>query len=461
MRVTIAGASGFVGSNLIEHLKGNDNLNITALSRSEKKTPDTKIHWKKLDLFSMTSSTKAFENTDVAVYLVHSMVPSSRLFQGNFYDTDLLLADNFVRACIKNKVKHIIYLGGLLPEGKISPHLKSRIEVEDVIKNSGIDYTILRSGLVVGDQGSSFKILKNLVYNLPVMILPKWTQASTQIIHIDDLVRLFDDFIGNEEFKNKTINSVTTEKLIYVDLIKELARWFKKKRLYVSLPINITSFSKLWVTLFGRSNYSLVSPLIDSLTCDFSKVKPEPTIQNKINFKTYKQMLKTITPPVSERKERHRKLKKIRSQNRVQSIQRLSEGLDGFGDILEISNAYCTWLTNYLGFMVNVNNQNTKILFTFFLIKKPLIVLELNTKTLTKTRAKYSITDGLLVSKKNTGSLEFRFIAEKKYLLCYIHNFVPSLPWYIYKFTQAKFHAFVMSQFSKYLRSNIKKHKRA
>lgn len=456
MKITIAGASGFIGSNLIEHLKKNQELEITALSRSKKASPNPSIKWKKLDLFSMTSSSKAFEDTDVAIYLVHSMLPSSRLFQGNFYDTDLLLADNFVRACLKNKVKHIIYLGGLLPEGKISPHLKSRIEVEDVIKNSGIDYTLVRSGLVVGDKGSSFKILKNLVYNLPVMILPKWTETYTQIIHVDDLITLFDSFIHDTTFKNKTLNSVTKEKLIYVDLIKGLARWFKKKRLYISLPLNITSFSKLWVTLFGRSNYSLVSPLIDSLTCDFSKVEPEPSIQEDIKFKTYKQMLKTINPPVSEREERKKKSKKIRAENQVQSIQRLTEGLDGFTDILEISKAYCTWLTNYLGFMVNVNNQKTKIFFTFFLVKKPLIVLELNEKTLTKTRAKYSIKEGLLVSKKNTGTLEFRFIAEKKYLLCYIHNFVPSLPWYIYKFTQAKFHAFVMYQFGKYLKSKPK-----
>src|ERR1700733_2455700 len=99
------------------------------------------------------------------------MLPSTRLFQGNFADADLLIADNFANACLKNKVKQIIYLGGLVPTDSISKHLASRQEVEEIFKATGIPCTILRAGMVAGRGGSSFEILRSLVTNLPAMIL--------------------------------------------------------------------------------------------------------------------------------------------------------------------------------------------------------------------------------------------------------------------------------------------------
>jgi uncharacterized protein YbjT (DUF2867 family) len=116
------------------------------------------------------------------------MLPSSRLFQGNFQDTDLLLADNFVKACVKNNVKQIIYLGGLVPISGKSKHLDSLKEVEEVFEHTGIPLTILRAGMVVGEGGSAFEILRNLVFNLPGMILPEWSKCNTQAIYIEDLL---------------------------------------------------------------------------------------------------------------------------------------------------------------------------------------------------------------------------------------------------------------------------------
>ncbi|MFM8270683.1 MAG: NAD(P)H-binding protein, partial [Pseudomonadota bacterium] len=113
-KIAIAGASGFVGKNLISHLKTVHS--VRALGRSKPSSPESGVEWKETELFSASSTIEALKGIDVAIYLVHSMLPSSKLFQGNFHDTDLLLADNFSNACKENGVKQIIYLGGLVPE---------------------------------------------------------------------------------------------------------------------------------------------------------------------------------------------------------------------------------------------------------------------------------------------------------------------------------------------------------
>ena len=129
------------------------------------------------------------------MYLVHSMLPSAHLTQGNFRDFDLICADNFGRAAARNGVRQIIYLGGIVPAAAnrghaLSSHLASRLEVENTLAASGVPVTALRAALVVGRGGSSFDILVKLVTRLPAMICPAWTSTRTQPIALSDVVAL-------------------------------------------------------------------------------------------------------------------------------------------------------------------------------------------------------------------------------------------------------------------------------
>ena len=103
-KIVLAGATGFIGRWIIKEFQ--DDYHIIALSRKKVVTnPNSKILWRTVDLYSMSSTEKALEGADIAIYLVHSMQPSTRLNQGKFEDTDLLLADNFSRAAQKKQTQ--------------------------------------------------------------------------------------------------------------------------------------------------------------------------------------------------------------------------------------------------------------------------------------------------------------------------------------------------------------------
>jgi len=445
MRVTIAGASGFVGKHIIASLP--KEYSIRGLSRSARTSDQSNLEWTQTDIYSLQSTIDALENTDVAIYLVHSMMPSARLFQGNFEDTDILLADNFARACQANGVKQIIYLGGLVPEGNISKHLASRKEVEDVFKSTNIPVTILRAGMVVGDGGSSFEILKNLVLNLPMMVLPKWTQSNTQTIFIDDLVNSIIKSINNNNFFNKIIDTVNGEQLTYEDLIRQTAKFLGKEKILIPVPINYTGFSKLWVKIFGESDYELVDPLIDSLICDLPRTQVHPLLEDTVTHRTYQSML----VEVSKEKVIKRKGKKKPTDKSVRSIQRLPNPHHYKNEI--ISKKYVTWLPKKFKFFITVKERGDIVTFHLMNLNSPLLILKKIKKKDELDRVKFHIKGGLLSKTGDTGWLEFRQVANGRFTLSSIHEFFPSLPWYIYKFTQAPVHAWVMKSFGNYLKN--------
>ena len=141
MKIVIAGASGFVGRQLLKVL--NTDYEVIGLSRRTRKSVDG-VQWVQCDLFSLLDIEKNLMGADVAIYLVHSMLPSASLSQGTFYDFDLIMADNLVRAAMTHKLKHIIYLGGMIPAvSELSWHLRSRLEVEETFRKSPIKTTVI------------------------------------------------------------------------------------------------------------------------------------------------------------------------------------------------------------------------------------------------------------------------------------------------------------------------------
>ena len=194
--IAVAGASGFVGTHI--QMRLSKDYRFRALTRSpnivERYSGETSTEWCYCDIYSLPKLTNALKGCDYGIYLVHSMAPSSRLMQGNFEDTDLLLADNFIRAAEAANLKHVIYLSGLLPESDedLSPHLQSRAEVEIVLNSRSVPVTVLRAGLIFGPGGSSFSMLVNLVRRLPVVLLPAWAKSTTQSVDIENVCEAFE-----------------------------------------------------------------------------------------------------------------------------------------------------------------------------------------------------------------------------------------------------------------------------
>lgn len=451
--IAIAGAGGYIGRWFIHHFK--DKYKIIALSRREAvQNPDPDVEWRKVELFSITSTIEALQGVDYAIYLIHSMSALTRLNQGSFEDTDLLLADNFARAAEANKIKQILYLGGILPkevaEEKISIHLRSRLEVEKTLGSKGVPVTALRAGIIVGPGGSSFEMVRNLVRKLPALMCPKWTTSQTQAISLRDTMTIMDVCLGNPDVFGKSIEIGSPEILTYKGMLEETARVMGKKRWIFSVPIFSVGLSKLWVSFFGETPMKLVSPLVESL-------KHTLTLSDELVFKEKEIDFLSFTESVQEALNPENKLPKLPKfkndsdvRNTVRSIQRMPN--TRHKSALWVANRYKVWLPKFFRFLINVK-ENERGDIGFFILKgsKPMLQLTWIPDRSDIKRQLFYITGGWLVKRFDYGWLEFREVMNGKHMISAIHEFVPRLPWFVYINTQAKIHLWVMNRFRDYL----------
>ena len=445
--IAVAGATGFIGKWFIKNYKSR--FKIIGLSRNKIENPETsEIEWRQVDLYSISSTTNALKNVDVGIYLVHSMQPSTRMNQGTFEDTDILLADNFSRAANECQLKQIIYVGGILPKDsfKISKHLKSRYEVEKTLGSRSTPLTTIRAGIIIGPDGSSFRIIQKLVENLPIMACPEWTKSLNQPLDIRDALKVIDWCVLNEESYNKPIEIGGNEVISYMDLLKITAKKMNKKRLIFSFSLITIGLSKLWLSLITGTSKNLTSPLVESLKHTMTLNNENEFHLNK-NFIGLEKSIEYALKPTDSVPKNPIFTKKFIEKNTVRSVQRIANPSKKTPQFF--ARIYPIWLTKQFASIVKANFDGKYV--KFYLLGILLLELKVIKSRSDEKRQLFFITGGILVKRSDLGWLEFRSVLNNNYLVAAIHEYVPRLPWFIYKYTQAKVHLLVMKQFEKFL----------
>lgn len=458
--LVVAGASGFVGRALGAALAREGRFRLVGLSRSRRAPSEGYDEWRAVDLFSMLETERALEGASVAVYLVHSMMPNDALTQARFADLDLLCADNFARAAAKAGVKQIVYLGGLVPpDGELSEHLQSRLEVERALAAHGVPVTTLRAGLIVGPGGSSFEILTNLVERLPVMVCPAWTATRTQPIALDDAVALLSFAIGRESCASRTYDIGGPDVLTYREMMERTAEALGKRRWLLTVPLFSPSLSTLWVTLFSGASRALVAPLVQSLRHEMVARDRELADAAGVVGIPFRDVLaQSITEMRSAGPKKQvdatpkaTKARMTRGPRRARSIQRLP--LPDGRSARWVAVEYFRWLEGAMRpfLRVDLSEDGSHARIAIAGTRVSLLELRLAAERSTDDRPLLYIVGGLLSNDDGRGRLELREVRGTQTVLAALHDYIPRLPFFLYRRTQAIAHLWVMWRFARHL----------
>jgi len=457
-RVAVAGASGFIGTALLPRLA--EQQSVLALTRSPARaaTPASiaGVSWRHCDLFSAPDIEAALAGVDAAVYLVHSLAPSSRLTQACPRDMDLVLADNFARAAAANGLKQIVFVSGVMPRSfRFSPLLWSRREVEMVLGSHGTPVTVLRASLVVGPGGTGPGLLLDLVRRLPVLALPPSARSLTRPIALADLVRAILHCLDHPESYIGPFDIGGAQALSYEQMLRDTARVLGLKRAFVHLPFMPSALASATARVVSGAPPQMVGAIVESLPQD--TVMRDNALQRVIQPEAmgFADALAASIDPSTKRLKpnprariREADTSVMREQSLVRSIQRVL--LPPGQDAAWVAGNYFRWLGECCWPLVRsrVDARRNVEVWTRILPVK-LLVLSHQPTASTAERQIYAISGGLLAKLQSPGRprFEFQTLLDGRYTMTAIHDYAPALPWYVYIVTQAVGHLLVMRRY--------------
>lgn len=240
MNIAIVGGSGFVGRNLLPVLTARGHR-CTVLSRDPQRHRELKliphVRLRRANPYDPASLTAALEGADAAINLVGILNERGRNGKG-FHRTHVTLVENLLQACREKGVGRLLQVSALnagIDDPRASHYLKSKGEAEQLIKASGIDYTIVQPSIIFGTGDAFFNRFADLLKLLPVLPLacPK---ARMQPVWVGDLAEAVARMLESRQAVNKVYVLVGPKQYSLIELVRFTARALGRKRLVIGLP---------------------------------------------------------------------------------------------------------------------------------------------------------------------------------------------------------------------------------
>jgi nucleoside-diphosphate-sugar epimerase len=267
MNIIITGGAGFVGRNLVRILTSK-NYNITVLDKSEKNLDYLKKYDIKtlcVDLADKGDWSKEFEGKNVVINL-EAQISSSEY--DPFYRNNILATKNVIEAARKAGIKKFIHFSSAaVLSVRKDDYAKTKLEGEELVKNSGLEYCILQPSIMYGptdDKNIGFLI--NFAKKIPMFPIPGHGKWPRQPIYIDDMCYLIVSIMNN--FPHNKVYSINGKDVIfYRDMIKIVLTEIGGFKFRLFLPISVFKFLMVsYQKLAG--NVQFTSDQVDSLTSE-------------------------------------------------------------------------------------------------------------------------------------------------------------------------------------------------
>ncbi len=268
--ILVTGGTGYVGGRLIPRLLAGGHR-VRAMARSPERLRcrpwgnHENMEITAGDALDRDAFVRAADGCGAAYYLIHSM----NAHKGRFADADRTAAENMVAAARENRLSRIVYLGGLGDQDHeaLSPHLKSRHEVERVLQAGPVPVTNLRAAMILGSGSASFEMLRYLVDRLPMMITPRWVQTPCQPIAIGNVLDYLEGCLTVPETMGGTFDIGGPDVLSYRDIIQIYAREAGlRRRFIIPVPVLTPWLSAKWVHLVTPVPAAIAQPLAEGLS---------------------------------------------------------------------------------------------------------------------------------------------------------------------------------------------------
>lgn len=253
--ILVFGASGYIGQHLVSQLSQRGHT-VRAVARrierlQKQQYPNVTCH--SLDLEEQNDLSALLSGVDTVYYLVHGMGESK-----HFISHERHIAENIRDALQKIPVKQVVYLSSLqAPTHEQSTHLKARQLTAEILRDGGVPVTELRAGIIVGAGSAAFEVMRDMVYNLPVLTPPRWVRSRTTPIALENLLVYLVELLKYPSTEHRIFEAAGPEILSYQQQFEHFMAVSGRHRLLIPIP-----FPTSWISVWFLQVITSVSPTI-------------------------------------------------------------------------------------------------------------------------------------------------------------------------------------------------------
>ena len=265
MRTLVTGVTGYVGATLAPRLAADGHF-VRGFARDPSRVRVDVDEVMRGDAVSGAGVEAALDGIDVAYYLIHSMEGAA---EGAFADQERRAAEGFAEAAASAGVKRIVYLGGLVPtDAEPSPHLGSRLAVEEALLAAVPGSVAFRASIVIAANSRSFRFLVRLIERLPALVVPGWRTHRTQPVDGRDVIEYLARCATAPADVAGSYDAVGPDVMSYAEMLDRIASHMLVDRPKINLPFNLTPVASVFAAGVAGEDVGLIGPLMESLEHD-------------------------------------------------------------------------------------------------------------------------------------------------------------------------------------------------
>lgn len=237
--ILVTGSTGFIGSRLVQRLAGENKLRVRVLLRPG---ADTKLLPRGIPVYVMTAGLNDVEGLATALDGVHTIYhlvgTGMRGRHSKLEEVDITSTRNLTEAARRARVGRMIYVSTLgADRASAYPLKRAKGEIEAIIRNSGLAYTIFRTASVFGEGDYFSESLAMLIQSFPLFFVPGEGETVLQPIWVEDLVSCMAMALENIDLIDETISMGGPELLPYRRIVLRLMYSIGVSRPIVGVPL--------------------------------------------------------------------------------------------------------------------------------------------------------------------------------------------------------------------------------
>ena len=240
--ILVTGGTGFVGPKIVHALRAEETP-VRALVRDpSSSSARTLAAWgcelAQGDVTDPESLRRATEGADAVVHLI-------ALIAGKPVEFERVMSQgtrDLVAAAKEARVRRFVLMSalGTTEESRdLAPYYRSKWDMEQTVKASGIEHVIFRPSFVFGKDGGILPVFLRQVRYSPVTPVPGSGTRRLQPIWVDDVAAFFARSLSTEEAANKTFDLGGPDRLTWNELYERIRRTLGKRRPTVHVPMSL------------------------------------------------------------------------------------------------------------------------------------------------------------------------------------------------------------------------------